>query len=410
MLDEGVADPDKPGSGDHLPTHSGVSLAGVSKTFARGVRAVNELDLTVPAGELFVLVGPSGSGKSTTLRLIAGLEDPTEGEITIQGRSTQRLAPHERSVAMVFQDAGLLPHWNVQRQLATAARHGGPADADKRLATTIRHMGLERLGGRMPNELSGGERQRIALARCLLRRPAVLLLDEPLASVEVARRTELRREIQRIHGELAAATIYVTHDSREALSLGQRVGVLVEGRLLQAAAPRDVYRLPAHRQVATLVGAVPMNLLDISTREDTDTRDNIDTREIETSGADERNVWRSGGWSLHAPASAAANRTSPELARRTLGIRPEHIRLTSGEATPPGCWSASGRVAEVLWCGDAAWVVCEPAQAGPAALGIRVAVSPEQMPRVGQRLNLVWEDEQCHWFDGETGKRLADRP
>ena len=205
-----------------------VTLESVGKTFPGGVTAVADLDLTVGEGELLVLVGPSGCGKSTTLRMIAGLEDPTGGTIRIGGRVVNGLAPKERDVAMVFQNYALYPHLDVFENMAFGLRRrkAPRAEIAEHVAWAAQLLGLDGLLDRRPHALSGGQRQRVALGRAIVRRPAVFLFDEPLSNLDAQLRADTRAEIKRLHRTLAATTIYVTHDQEEAMTLGDRIVVM----------------------------------------------------------------------------------------------------------------------------------------------------------------------------------------
>jgi len=242
-------------------------LNNVHKAFrgAKGteVRAVQGVNLTVEAGELMVLVGPSGCGKSTLLRLIAGLETVDAGTIALEGRVINEVPPADRDVAMVFQNYALFPHLNVFDNMALGLKFrrvpkAAINDAVREAAASLR---LEKLLDRKPHQLSGGQRQRVALGRAMVRHPKVFLLDEPLSNLDARLRAEMREEIARLHERLKATTIFVTHDQTEAMTLGQRICVLNEGRVMQAGTPLDVYRRPLNTFVAQFIGSPGMNLL-----------------------------------------------------------------------------------------------------------------------------------------------------
>jgi multiple sugar transport system ATP-binding protein len=237
-----------------------VELVGVSKVFGGRV-AVRELSLNVDDGELVSIVGPSGCGKTTTLRIIAGLETPTGGEIRIDGRRVNDLPPADRDVAMVFQNDALYPHMTVRQNLEFGLTLRGVARADvaRRVADAAASLALGELLERKPAGLSGGERQRVALGRALVRQPAAFLFDEPLSNLDARVRSELRELIAALHRRRRATMIYVTHDHGEALALGERVAVMSAGAVLQAAAPREIYRRPACRFVAGFIGSPPMS-------------------------------------------------------------------------------------------------------------------------------------------------------
>jgi multiple sugar transport system ATP-binding protein len=253
-----------------------ISLAGVSHTYPGGIKAVNDLDLEVFDGELLVLLGPSGCGKSTTLRLIAGLESPSAGTIRLHDRDANRTPPHDRDVAMLFQEEALYPHLSVRDNLGFSLQarrrgwlrwrrdsHGESALAVRqRVERAAGQLGLADLLDRPPGALSGGQRQRVALGRVLVRDAGIWLLDEPFAHVDARLRTELRRTLQTIHRERPRTTmVYVTHDQAEALALADRVAVMKNGRIEQIGTPREVYENPKNAFVAGFVGDPPMNLL-----------------------------------------------------------------------------------------------------------------------------------------------------
>jgi multiple sugar transport system ATP-binding protein len=240
-----------------------ISLREVTKVFSRRVVGVAGLSLDVNDGELMVIVGPSGCGKTTILRLIAGLEQPTSGTIRIGDRVADEVLPRERNVAMVFQDGSLYPHMSIYDNLAFPLRMRRQSEARvrQRVSAVIEMLGLADLAERKPAALSGGQRQRVALGRAIVREPAVFLFDEPLSSLDAGLRRALRAEIKTLHQRLHTTTLYVTHDQSEAMALGERVGVLRDGRLQQVGRPREVYDQPANRFVAGFFGTPPMNFL-----------------------------------------------------------------------------------------------------------------------------------------------------
>jgi multiple sugar transport system ATP-binding protein len=235
----------------------------VTKRFPGGTMAVDALDLEIHDGELMVLVGPSGCGKSTALRMVAGLEQPTEGVILIGGKDVEGRSPASRDVAMVFQSYALYPHMTVRKNLAfpLQRRRMGRSDVTRRVAEVGEMLELTELLDRKPAQLSGGQRQRVAMGRALIREPVVFLLDEPLSNLDAKLRAELRAELKRLHGRLGTTMIYVTHDQVEAMTLGDRIAVMDRGRLQQVGAPEQVYREPRNLFVARFVGSPAMNML-----------------------------------------------------------------------------------------------------------------------------------------------------
>ena len=240
-----------------------VAVRRLSKVFDGGVQALHPLDLDVPDGELLVLLGPSGSGKTTVLRCIAGLEEPTAGDVVIGERVVTQLAPAARDVAMVFQTPALYPHLTVRENIAfpLEVRGVARAQATRRVTEAAQRLGIHAVLDRVPEQLSEGERQRAALARAIVRGPQAFLLDEPLSHLDAKLRLELRAELLALHRALGATMIYVTHDQTEAMTMGQRIGVLHEGRLRQVGTPEEVYQRPADVHVARFVGTPGMNVL-----------------------------------------------------------------------------------------------------------------------------------------------------
>ena len=251
---------------------AGVTLTEVSKIYDDGTRAVSGLNLDVQDGELVVFVGPSGCGKSTALRMIAGLEEISEGEIKIGERIVNNLRPRDRDVAMVFQNYALYPHMTVAENIGFALRmHKVPKDeARRRIEETAKILGLSEHLRRKPRQLSGGQRQRVAMGRAIVREPHVFLMDEPLSNLDAKLRVQMRAEISRIQRQLSVTTVYVTHDQVEAMTMGDRVAVLRRGLLQQFDAPQLLYEKPANLFVASFIGSPAMNMLEGSLERDGD--------------------------------------------------------------------------------------------------------------------------------------------
>lgn len=239
-----------------------ISLHDVSKTYTRGTRVVDRLTLDIAPGEFLVLLGPSGCGKSTVLRMIAGLEEITEGELKLDGEYANDLGPAERRMAMVFQNFALYPNMTTRANIGFPLRIEAPgADPRPRVDATARMLGIEDLLDRYPAQLSGGERQRVAMGRAISRHPSAFLMDEPLSNLDAKLRNHLRAEIASLTRELGVTTVYVTHDQAEAMSLGDRVAVMRGGVLQQVDSPRSVYALPRNVFVAAFIGTPRINLL-----------------------------------------------------------------------------------------------------------------------------------------------------
>jgi multiple sugar transport system ATP-binding protein len=241
-----------------------IVLEHVTKVFGGDVIAVDDVSLEIENGEFLVLVGPSGCGKSTLLRLIAGLEEATEGQIRIGDRDVTDRAPRERDVAMVFQSYALYPHMSVRQNLGYGlkVRRTKRSEAQERVAKVAKLLRLEELLDRRPSELSGGQRQRVAIGRAIVREPKAFLMDEPLSNLDAKLRVGMRAELVSLHDRLGATTVYVTHDQVEAMTLGQRVAVLRDGRIQQVDTPQVLYRLPQTLFVAAFIGSPAMNLVE----------------------------------------------------------------------------------------------------------------------------------------------------
>jgi multiple sugar transport system ATP-binding protein len=240
-----------------------VEIRAITKLFGE-VRAVDQVDLATNEGEFLVLLGPSGCGKTTLLRMIAGIEEPTAGELVIDGRVVTNLPPRMRDIAMVFQSYALYPHMTVYKNIAFPLRTRG-MDKEAAREKVQWAAGMFKIGhllDRKPRELSGGERQRVALARAMVREPSVFLLDEPLSNLDALLRTSAREELRQFQRRVGVTTIYVTHDQVEAMGLGDRIVVMSQGRVRQVGTPMEIYKWPADTFVATFVGSPPMNLLD----------------------------------------------------------------------------------------------------------------------------------------------------
>jgi multiple sugar transport system ATP-binding protein len=243
---------------------AGILLEGVTKAFAGGVLAVDDVTLEIAPGEFLVLVGPSGCGKSTLLRMIAGLEEATGGTIRIDGADVTDLPPRSRDIAMVFQTYALYPHMSVRDNLAYGlkVRKTGKAETARRVEEVAQLLGLEDLLERRPAALSGGQRQRVAMGRAIVREPKAFLMDEPLSNLDAKLRVQMRADIKKLQTDLGVTTIYVTHDQVEAMTMGDRVAVMRRGELQQVAPPEELYERPANVFVAGFIGSPAMNILE----------------------------------------------------------------------------------------------------------------------------------------------------
>lgn len=297
-----------------------VDIEQVSKLYPPAVRAVNGVTLQIPDRQFTVLVGPSGCGKSTLLRMIAGLEEISSGTISIGGRVVNNVAPKDRDVAMVFQNYALYPHMSVYENMAFGLRLRGVArpEIDRRVRSTADLLAIADLLQRKPRQLSGGQAQRVAVGRAIVRQPQVFLFDEPLSNLDAQHRTAMRRELTRLHRQLQATMILVTHDQVEAMTLGDQIVVLAEGEVQQTGDPRTVYDLPANRFVAGFVGAPAMNFLPATFRRLAD-RLTCQIGEL---------VWT-------IPQGLVARQVPVDGSRVTVGIRPEHFSFAESTTSAP---------------------------------------------------------------------------
>ncbi len=235
----------------------------VNKVFPGGTVAIDDLSLEVPDGQFMILVGPSGCGKTTALRCVAGLEKPTSGTIRVGDRVVNDVTPRDRDIAMVFQNYALYPHMTVYKNLAFGLRqrHTPKDEIDRRVSSISTMLGLDDLLKRRPAQLSGGQRQRVAMGRALVREPSAFLLDEPLSNLDAKLRVQMRAELKRLHTRLGITTVYVTHDQIEAMTLGDRIAVMSNGKLQQLGPPQELYDEPTNLFVAGFIGSPPMNLI-----------------------------------------------------------------------------------------------------------------------------------------------------
>jgi ABC-type sugar transport system ATPase subunit len=291
-----------------------LTLRKVVKRFGH-VEVIHGLDLDISDGEFVVCVGPSGCGKTTLLRMIAGLEELTEGELRIGDQVVNKLEPAARGVAMVFQTYALYPHMTVEKNMGFGLRIAGfsKAEIKARVARAAEILQLTSFLTRRPGQLSGGQRQRVAIGRAIVREPKVFLFDEPLSNLDAELRVQMRIEISKLHSELKATMIYVTHDQLEAMTLADKIVVLNRGRIEQVGTPTDLYQRPANLFVAGFIGSPKMNFLKIPSAEN-------DGKNLKLKSPD----FRGGELTVEAPAGVAV-RPGSEL---TLGIRPEHIEVT----------------------------------------------------------------------------------
>ncbi|MGK3989050.1 ABC transporter ATP-binding protein [Sorangium sp. So ce136] len=371
-----------------------LSLRGLTRRFPNAERpALAGLDLDVEDGELLVLVGPSGCGKSTALRLIAGLDSPDGGTVSIGGRDVSRVAPEDRDVAMVFQGYALYPHMTARDIMGFPLRMRGVAKAERarRVEEAAGLLSIGHLLDRRPGELSGGERQRVAMGRAIVRAPAAFLFDEPLSNLDAALRAELRVELAALVRRLGTTSVYVTHDQVEAMTMGDRIAVLRAGELQQVGPPRAIYEAPANLFVAGFLGTPAINLI-----------------ALERSGA----RYEGAALSLPAPPGMAL----PD--RAVAGVRPEHLRVALGaqggaqdEARAQGEAGARGEAGEVEV--EARVVVAEPLGAetflylDAGGTRLRARAQGFATPAPGEAVRARLDPRAVLWFDEGSGARIA---
>ncbi len=356
-----------------------VRLDNVRKVYGNGQVAVHGASFEVADGELMVLVGPSGCGKSTLLRMIAGLEEISGGTLSIGDRVVNEVAPKDRDIAMVFQNYALYPHMTVAENLAFGLKLRGHPRAliEQRVNAAAETLGLGQMLGKLPREMSGGQRQRVALGRALVREPAVFLLDEPLSNLDAKLRHSMRTEIARLHRQLGATMIYVTHDQVEAMTLGQRIVVLKDGQIQQIDTPMALYEHPANLFVAGFLGSPAMNVLHGRLERAEGLRLVLDA-DLSIPLGDAR---VGGDW-LGRPVA--------------MGVRPEHLQPAAPEAAG---FEALVEVVEPV--GSEVFV--------NMTLGAHPLVSrlsPRQLPRPGAGLRMAVDPAHLHFFDPESGRRL----
>ncbi|MDD2925615.1 ABC transporter ATP-binding protein [Rhodoferax sp.] len=349
-------------------------IAGIRKVYGKGDRAVEvlkKIDVEVAPGEFLILVGPSGCGKSTLLNIIAGLEDPTEGELRIAGKNVIGVAPAQRDIAMVFQSYALYPTMSVADNIGFALEmRKVPLEVrQKRIKEVAAMLQIEHLLDRRPAQLSGGQRQRVAMGRALARDPQLFLFDEPLSNLDAKLRVEMRAEIKRLHLLSGITTVYVTHDQIEAMTLGSRIAVMKDGILQQIGTPDDIYRRPANSYVAGFIGSPTMNFI-----------------AGQASGTRDEAVFSFEGGALQLPC--------PATGAVTLGQRPEHIHLD-----PDAAWR--GEVILVEPTGADTYVVVKTA----AGL-ITVRTPPSTSVVMGEHVGLSVSGRHNNWFDVHSGLRL----
>jgi multiple sugar transport system ATP-binding protein len=394
---------------------SEIVLDGITKQYQDGTTAVQSLDLSIADGELMVLVGPSGCGKTTALRMVAGLEEITDGTILIDGQPVNDMEPRDRDIAMVFQSYALYPHLTVRDNMAFSLKYRKTPKAEirRRVDEAARILELSELLGRKPRQLSGGQRQRVAMGRAIVRQPRAFLMDEPLSNLDAKLRVQMRAEIAKLQRSLGVTTIYVTHDQTEAMTLGSRVAVLRHGVLQQVAAPQELYSRPANLFVAGFIGSPAMNLIEAS-----------------LAPGDGGPEVLFGPHRLPVPAAVLQEHAplSGYLGQKVvLGIRPEHLEDAAlvPDAAPESVLDVTVELREEL--GAEVNVHCTvgapPVQVAGVAIGDAEpdAAEIEEVPQIpalvarldprtgireGERARVHVDLSSLHFFDPDTGDSL----
>ncbi len=359
-----------------------IVLDNVSKKYPDGFEAVKDLSLEIADGEFVILVGPSGCGKSTALRIIAGLEDLSEGELKIGGEVVNQKAPKDRDIAMVFQNYALYPHMTVGENMGFALKLAkvDQGEIDRKVNEAAKILDLDQHLDRKPANLSGGQRQRVAMGRAIVRNPAAFLMDEPLSNLDAKLRVQTRAEIARLHQRLGTTTVYVTHDQVEAMTMGDRIAVMRDGLLQQVGTPQDLYDNPVNIFVAGFIGSPSMNFA--TTRsEGKDLM--LGSAKLELAGEQAR---------------AADSR--PDGANVLIGFRPEHIELANGQATDAVRFPAKVDVVEYL--GNE-----ELVHAQAEGNDIVALLPSDKRVKVGDTVQLAVPMDKLHIFDPDSEKALV---
>jgi multiple sugar transport system ATP-binding protein len=372
-----------------------VRIRGLTKIFEEGdgseVVAVDDLSIDIAPGEFLVLVGPSGCGKTTTLRTVAGLEEPTEGSIEIEGRDVVGLEPRERNISMVFQNYALYPHKKVRENISfpLEVRKFPKDETERRVQETAELLDIPELLDRKPGALSGGQQQRVALGRAIVRQPAVFLMDEPLSNLDAKLRVQMRTELNELHQRVGRTTIYVTHDQAEAMTLGDRVAVMNDGRLQQIGPPQQLYDNPANRFVAGFIGEPPMNFFPVDVRKN----------------GDYRAVCSLFDFPLPERIGDKVDAWDGSLDDVTMGIRPEDfhdVSVDEREASTENTFEARVKVVEPMGSDKFLTLTGED-----EADEFTARVAPESTAAVDERITLAASLDKLHLFDNSTGENIT---
>jgi multiple sugar transport system ATP-binding protein len=384
-----------------------ISLNELTKRYPNGFEAVKALTLDIGEGELLVLVGPSGCGKTTALRMIAGLEEISAGDLYIGGRRVNDVPEKDRDIAMVFQSYALYPHMTVAQNIGFSLRLSGVPKRElrQRVKNTAKLLAIENLLDRRPKQLSGGQRQRVAMGRAIIREPQAFLMDEPLSNLDAKLRVQMRGEIESLQKRLGVTTVYVTHDQVEAMTMGDRVAVLLDGELQQVDTPTHVYDRPANLFVAGFIGSPPMNLAQAP--------------------VEEGPAVRIGDARIGIPRDLADRAGKSVI----VGIRPEDLQGSGGNGSGDGKVALRGEIVRVEALGASLLGYFSVDAEAPKAAGVTAAVGEEELEdaplmgeggtlfcatfeprsaiRIGDSVEVTLDVERLHFFDPETEANLA---
>ena len=351
-----------------------VTLQKLVKDYG-AIRAIHGVDLEIKDGEFVVFIGPSGCGKSTLLRMVAGLEDISDGTLTIDGKTVNFLEPRSRNVAMVFQDYALYPHMSVEKNIGFGLkmRNVDAKTIEDSVKMAAEVLQIEHLLDRKPGQLSGGQRQRVAMGRAIVRKPDLFLFDEPLSNLDAKLRVDMRTQIKRLHAMLKTTTIYVTHDQVEAMTLADRIVILRDGKIEQQGTPIDIYTTPANRFVAEFIGSPQMNIL-----------------KADLAKQDGQIAVQIGDQHL-----LVGQTTSMPRDKLLLGLRPEHLEISNTSA------DISGKIEVIDPLGSDTLLICK---LGDQEFSARIAA--DHPVHIGQDIHFTIARHRLHLFDAENGARI----
>ncbi|HBS09986.1 MAG TPA: spermidine/putrescine ABC transporter ATP-binding protein [Microbacterium sp.] len=362
-----------------------LELRGIRKTFP-GFTALHDLDLVIPAGSFFALLGPSGCGKTTTLRIVAGLERPTAGSISIGGKDVTSVPPHKRPVNTVFQSYALFPHMTVQENVEFGLRRRKVTDASSRALDALKLVELDHVAGRKPSQLSGGQQQRVALARAVVNRPALLLLDEPLGALDLKLRRQMQSELKTIQDEVGITFLHVTHDQEEAMTMADTVAVMNHGRIEQMGAPQELYELPRTGFVASFLG-----------------QSNLIAATVESAVGGTLVARTAAGGTLRMPIDRAVS-TSGEI---TVGVRPEKLMLAAEAPTTDDNVLGPGRITDLSFTGVSTQYTVEMPGIGPVGVFEQNMVFGSVFS-VGSEVWVRWRPEHTFGLDADAQAGAAE--